>query len=124
CLKKRLKLVCPYTLGLNDMRTQNVRHPCLIDLRTFLETGEIHTGSIPAEYPVRFGSERSFIHDTIVVLRINTLPLTPVLGKDVMDVNALIEIPLDIHGFTGTKIPSAIPQQEGIQALIRGTIAR
>src|SRR5262249_16649869 len=106
------------------MRTQNVRHPSIIDLRTSLKTGEIHTRSIPAKYPVRFRSQRGFIHDTIVALRINTPLLAPVLGKNVMDVDALIEIHLDIHGFTGTKIPSAISQQEGIQALICGTIPR
>jgi len=71
----------------------------------------------------RFRRQRRFVHDTVTAFGINMVRLAPVLWEDMMDVNALIEVHLDIDRFPGPKIVSSIPQQESIQSLVRGTIA-
>ena len=89
-----------------------------------LNTQEVLARSISTDAAVGSRRKRGFVYDRVAASGLNAMIAAPLLWKDMMNVDALVEVVLYGRLFASHPIARAFAQQERIYALVRGTVSR
>src|SRR5690606_36477096 len=116
---KGIKVVRAQRLYRDHMRSQEFIQTVGGNLLGLLDTRKVDAGGIATDKAVGACRQRRLVHHTVPLLLGELLLFTPGAGKDVVDVDGVVEVGIEINGRAADEIAATVFHEQRSQPFVR-----